>query len=105
MSGIPVHACLAIELRVVAHGEFIVIVVMARDGFERLVDGLVLDLSQLAGTWDLVANCSTAPLPPCRQPLLGQPFGRSTLAPLICLNVYLEMPLHSFTLIAYPEMP
>lgn len=51
ISRIPVHACLAIGLRVAAHGH---VICEIRDGFGLVSDELVLDLSQLAlahGIW------------------------------------------------------
>lgn len=107
MTGFPVHACLEIGLRVVAHADYGAKSVMASEmGLIVLLMALCL-IFRNSLPWDLLVNRNAAPLPlppTVAWPEQLEPFDRSTLWPNICLNVYLEM-LSPFSLVVYEEMP
>jgi hypothetical protein len=91
LTGFPVHACLEIGLRVVAHADYGAKFVMASEmGLIVLLMALCL-IFRNSLAWDLLVNRNAAPLPlPLTVAWLEQlePFDRSTLWPDICLNVY-----------------
>ena len=107
MTGVPVHACLEFDSRVVAHADYGAKFVMASEmGLIVLLMALCL-MFRNSLPWDLLVNRNAAPLPlppTVAWPEQLEPFDRSTLWPYICLNVYLVL-LSLFLLVAYKEMP